>query len=261
MSTGPLSFLVSLLAGQRAVGWLIFLDKALLALLLLGGIGISLQESWGRWLVVSSLSIGLIIIVTTALRYIENIVSKITQHAYLAMTDLSIVVPALLILLSAFFVKVPQSEAATSNAVDGAKKIRLLSMLYTVHLCFALPCAMLGGIYLLEYSGTKEMLAMMLGIPLVMSLPVLAFFSLLGIGLSVMYEDMSLATLSVLAVLCLMLFVFLGGRKVPEYVLDFAVVLYIILSIAFSIRWFYAVRPRLRQQMRANNPKDINPLP
>jgi hypothetical protein len=139
--------------------------------------------------------------------------------------------------------------------------IRLFGMVYTVHLCSALLCAMLCGIYLLDYSGTKEMLAMMLGIPLVMSLPVIAIFSLLGIALSVMYEDMSLATLSVLAVLCLMLFVFLGGRKVPEYVLDFAVVLYIILSIAFSIRWFFAERPRLRRQMSANNQEDINPLP
>jgi len=117
---------------------------------------------------------------------------------------------------------------------------------------------MLGGIYLIEYSGTKEMLAMMLGIPLVMSLPVIAIFSLFGIGLSVKYKDMSLATLSALAIFCLMLFGGgLMGFKVPEYVLDFAVLLYIILSFAFSIGWFYVQRPRLRQQMSVHNPKDI----
>jgi hypothetical protein len=179
----------------------------------------------------------------------EEIVSSITQHTCLPMGGL-IIRPALLILLSALVVKVPQSKAATSSAVHGADKMRLLTMLYTVHLCLALLCAILAGLYLLKdvgvvSIGTLEMLAMLLAIPLVFSLPVIAVFSLFGIGLSVKYKDKRLATLSVLAVLCLILFgVFVMGFKVPEYVLDFAVVLYIILSIAFSIRWFYVGRPK-----------------
>jgi hypothetical protein len=193
--------------------------------------------------------------------FLENPKGKVIDRN-VVVTGLVNVIFALLILLSTVVVKVLPSEPAASGAVDGAKKMSLLSMLYTVHLCFALLCAMLSGIYLLKYSGTTEMLAMMLGISLVFSLPVMAVFSLFGIGLSVKYKDKRLATLSVLAVLCLMLFgVFVAGFKVPKYALDFAVLLYIISSFAFSIRWFYVERPRLRQQMSAHNPKDINPLP
>jgi hypothetical protein len=81
MNLGPLSFLVILRAGQPSVAWLIFLDKALLALLILGGIGLSLRKLWGRWFVISSLSTELIAIAIITLRYMENIVFSMNQHA------------------------------------------------------------------------------------------------------------------------------------------------------------------------------------
>jgi hypothetical protein len=267
MNLGPLSFLVILRAGQPSAAWLIFLDKALLALLILGGIGLSLRKLWGRWFVISSLSTELIAIAIITLRYMENIVFSINQHASWHITGLITVIPALLILLAALVANAPQSEADTSRAVDEAGKARLLSMLYTVHLCLALLGAVLGGLYPLKDFGvvgigTLEMLGMLLIIPLVMSLPVIAVFSLFGIGLSVKYKDKGLAILSTLALSCLMLFgVFVAGLKVPEYVLDTAVVLYIILSTAFSIRWFYVGRRRLRQEPRAHHPIDVNAIP
>jgi len=261
ISMGPVGFPVSILGIK--VGWLVFLDKALLALLLLGGIGLTLRQAWGRWLVISSAAAALIVLAITPFGNIPQTVWAISLHAELLIkSGLINIIPALLILLWAVVVKVPPSEPATSQAVPGATKIRPLSLLYTVYLCIALLYGILHGLALIEDVGivssvTLNMLRLLLGITFFLSLPLMAIFSIICVGLSYKYDDWGLATLSAFTFFSLMYSLGLEGLGFWDFSVDFAIVLYILLSLVFSIQWFFFERKRLLREISSLNPIDI----
>lgn len=248
---GPLSWLASVLKG----GWFVFLDKALLASLLIGGIGLTLQKAWGKWLVISASGISLTIVVIFIVPLIEEIEPIITQTPYMVLLGLISTIFTLFILLAAVVVKIQPAELAISREIPDviSEKRKLLKIAYTVHFYFALIPAGFLGVYLLDVSGiinygTLEMLGMLFGIPFVLILPAMAVFSIIFgiIFLSRKYRDWRLVSLSLLIVLFIVLFALfvLKSRLALEYGLEFVMVLYIILSLFFSIRWFLSARQR-----------------
>lgn len=223
------------------------LESALWVALLAGGIGLVLHRRWGRRLVLLGAGGFLLASVPTIL-----ILRDISAPAFI-WAGIG-VIPVLVIFLATLRVK--RSELAPRVSTPVARLYPevgtyrgKLDIGYVSFLCVALTILVFAAIELLSAAGVQVSEGTAAGVRFLVLIPLTLFAlaaNLVGIVFSlIMWRDWRLPVLAVLSVSSVLAWLAYEELGLASYVPASLAVVYVVASVAFSIRWFLFARRRL----------------